>query len=510
MNKSELLAKHVIEELLKVGTTEFILCPGSRNSALVDALLQMDHIKNHFWFEERSGAFFALGRARESQRPVAIITTSGTAAAELLPAAMEAFYNHSPLVLITADRPRRFRGSGAPQAAEQLGLFGHYAPLSLDIAEGETYSLEGWDRYAPLHLNVCLEDPVTGKPAPEAGVTSQKLSLESFLDTVKHPMVVVSAISEARKAPVRDFLLSYQAPVFLESVSGLREDKRLRHLQIARSEKLWGVAARAGHPIDGVLRIGGVPTIRLWRDLEDRIGEVAVCCVSDATFSGLSFGETPTSFEHAFSGELKKRPHSKTSGTWLAEDREFDEKLEKLFLEEPLAEASLIHQLSKVIPEKSHVYLGNSLPIREWDLAATKEDRQYRVTASRGMSGIDGQIATFLGLSRRNSDNWAILGDLTTLYDMAGPWILQQMADFTATIVVVNNSGGQLFARLFPHKEYVHAHDLTFKPLADMWTMHYEKWETIPKEIKPHKSRLIELVPDNASSQRFWKKLNQM
>src|SRR5262249_51804584 len=110
--------------------------------------------------EERSAAFFALGRSKITHQPVAIITTSGTAAGELLPATMEAYYTGIPLVLLTADRPRSYRGTNAPQCAEQVGLFGQYAVFEQDLAENEECNLQGWKQNGAAHLNVCLDEPL--------------------------------------------------------------------------------------------------------------------------------------------------------------------------------------------------------------------------------------------------------------------------------------------------------------------------------------------------------------
>src|ERR1700722_12018383 len=129
------LAKQVLEEIISQGVYEFCLCPGARNAPLIYPLVQSSQVRIYYWPEERSAAFFALGRIKATGRPVAVVTTSGTAAAEILPAAMEAYYTGLPLVLLTADRPRRFRGTGAPQAAEQVGLFSCYAHEMQDLAE---------------------------------------------------------------------------------------------------------------------------------------------------------------------------------------------------------------------------------------------------------------------------------------------------------------------------------------------------------------------------------------
>ena len=138
-------ARKVIERVRGLGVVDFCVCGGSRNAPLIAALGT-----GYTFVDERSAAFFALGRAKRDGRPVAVITTSGTAAAELLPAAVEAFYSGVPLILITADRPARFRGSGAPQSIEQVGLFGVYA----------TADIERWNRRVPLHINVEFDEPL--------------------------------------------------------------------------------------------------------------------------------------------------------------------------------------------------------------------------------------------------------------------------------------------------------------------------------------------------------------
>ncbi len=139
-------ARSVIERVRNAGVSDFCVCGGSRNAPLI-AVLGTDV---YAFTDERSAAFFALGRAKRDGKPVAVVTTSGTAAAELLPATIEAYYSGVPLVLITADRPARFRGTGAPQSIEQVGLFGPYASTDVDH----------WNRRAPLHVNVEFDEPL--------------------------------------------------------------------------------------------------------------------------------------------------------------------------------------------------------------------------------------------------------------------------------------------------------------------------------------------------------------
>ena len=155
-------ARRVIALARELGVENFCVCGGSRNAPLIAGLavgswpLAEDVSANrqqptvNSFIDERSAAFFALGRAKLTGRPVAVITTSGTAVAEMLPAAIEAHYSGLPLVLITADRPARYRGTGAPQAIEQQSIFGVYASRDADR----------WTRVGPLHINIEFDEPL--------------------------------------------------------------------------------------------------------------------------------------------------------------------------------------------------------------------------------------------------------------------------------------------------------------------------------------------------------------
>ncbi|MEI6415395.1 MAG: thiamine pyrophosphate-binding protein, partial [Pseudomonadota bacterium] len=157
MNKA--LARLTLDGLHRAGVRELCVCPGARNAPWIQSLAEPPCPFAVTWFfEERAAAFFALGRIRATGRPVAVLTTSGTAAGELLPATMEAYYAGLSLVLMTADRPRRFRGSGAPQTAEQPGLFGIYCRHGVDLATGDVWDPGGFNNAGPVHVNVCFED----------------------------------------------------------------------------------------------------------------------------------------------------------------------------------------------------------------------------------------------------------------------------------------------------------------------------------------------------------------
>ena len=143
-------ASRLIAEVREAGAREFCVCAGSRNAPLLAVLGELADVRLFSFVDERSAAFFAIGRVKLHGQPVGVVTTSGTAVAEMLPAAIEAYYSGVPLILISADRPARFRGTGAPQSIEQVGIFGVYAETSL----------ESWTRTRPLHLNVEFDEPL--------------------------------------------------------------------------------------------------------------------------------------------------------------------------------------------------------------------------------------------------------------------------------------------------------------------------------------------------------------
>jgi len=519
---NETIARSVLQAAINCGVKEIIFCSGARNVPFLDILHFEHKVKVIHCPEERSAAFYALGRSRQTKSPVAVIVTSGTAAGELYPAAMESYYLQVPLLLITADRPSVFRGSGAPQAAEQFNLYGKYARFFKEI-EGEecVVDLSHWDKKGVAHLNVCLDEPKKNHLAPHRPLTYlpkeevsepliQENSLEVldlFLQNIHYPLVIVSALDPASHRDVVSFLSRLQAPLLLEGVSGIREHPDLQDLRVRNIDRIFESASHFGYPIDGVLRIGGVPTARVWRDLEYLQQRIAVHSISDHSFSGLSWNREE--LPYPVKATLRCYVPSRTFFTyaleqWLQDERGFSTRLHQLFAKYPGAEPSLVHELSKIIPDKSHVYLGNSLPIREWDMAAASQDKHLTMTASRGLCGIDGQVSTFLGLSRQFCENWAILGDLTMIYDMAGFWVVPQMNVEQLTIVVINNGGGKIFERMFPHKEMLNTHQISFEGLSKMWNFDYVHWTSIPSGHRSSRRQLIEIVPDPQQTAQFW------
>lgn len=303
--------------------------------------------------------------------------------------------------------------------------------------------------------------------------------------SLRKPLVIVGGLASHQRDRVRDVLFEMNAPVYAEALSGLREDAELP--LITSGERM---IARGG--FDGVIRIGNVPTLRFWRDLETL--DLPVVHYSDLPFAGLTRGEVrPLSALTA--------THIDRDEDFFARDREAALRFAAILDEEPASELALFRALSRELPHAARIYLGNSLPIREWDLAATRAPRGFEYEANRGANGIDGQLSTFFGWCARDRTNICILGDLTTIYDLGAPWVVPQL-DATFRIVIMNNGGGRIFGRVaslraldpsLRERMIENAHGVRFEHWAKMWNLD-----------------VTELVPDAEASQRAWRRYDEL
>lgn len=483
------VAQNILQSLRAIGAHDLILCAGARNAPFVTLLSEASPFRVYTFFDERSAAFFAIGRMQSLGRPVAVITTSGTAAAELLPATIEAQHQGLPLVLVTADRPRRYRGVGAPQSINQIGLYSHYVEKTWDI-EGDPPQALLWSRRRPVHVNVCFEQPLLdGEAAPwgespplVAATVPPETAVNADLNHYQTPLVVVGGLPLAERAAVVKILSEWQRPVYLEAPSGLRGHPELQPLEI-----LGGEASLARLSYDAVIRIGSVPTLRLWRDLEN--SSVPVVHFSHLPWAGLPRAPRVWSLAHL-------RPQNFRAWSDNREDREIAHAQSAHLAQFPLSEPSWFSWLSQQIPRDARIFIGNSLPIREWDSVATR-DARHEIFANRGVNGIDGLVSTFLGLAQEHKSNWCILGDLSALYDLNGLWAARVLTVKDLNIVVINNGGGKIFTRMFHNPLFENQHTLGFGAWATMWNWDYLRLEK-PQDLAPaHRPRVIEIVPED-------------
>ncbi len=496
------LALAVIQECERAGVTEYCLCAGSRNSELVRMALASGAKCWHF-FEERSAAFFALGRVRVTGGPVAVMTTSGTAAVEVFPALVEAHYQGLPLLAVTADRPSSYRFSGAPQAINQERLYGEYPEVSADVSSAEEAldCLWGWTQEGPAHLNVCLEEPKRELAKYAAAETKHDFRLTSGksaqIKAVGADLILLGELLPQEQAQVRLLLENWQGPVWAEAASGLRPWLGARLVR-------GGEGTLRHLPVHSVLRLGGVPSCRFWRDLEGK-PEVKVVSVSRSRFPGLAREAKCLDWS-----EIALEP-SETE----FQDLSVIDVIDRF----PQSECGYFRDLSERIPEDAALFLGNSLAIRQWNLAAVPCGAEQRCHVMRGANGIDGNLSFYYGTAAQAEEAWAVVGDLTALYDLAAPWILRQLPAARRRIVVMNNGGGMIFRRLpslqglEPAAQGVieNAHELRFKHWAAQWGMDYCLITAISDwpETLPAGDVVIEILPDAEQSEAFWAALAQ-
>ncbi|MEP4076654.1 thiamine pyrophosphate-binding protein [Haloferula sp.] len=506
-----------IRSCLEQGIREFVVCGGARNAALVEALVAAEtagHVTLRRHFEERGAGFFALGRTISNGEPCAVVTTSGTAVAELLPAMIEAHYQGRPLVALTADRPAKYRGSGAPQAINQVGIFGEHAG-SGDLAS--------WDHRSPWHFNVELEEEfelgeierfmtetvMPRKPEwPRLAVSGLARWLKD--DLYRGLVLMIGGLEEEDREEVFHFALDLGVPVVAEATSGLRE--ALAGLVLPDADRTL-----KAEPPGKVLRLGAVPSGRFWRDLE-KLPETDVWNVCRSGHAGLAREshtiEGPIGRVVRALGEIESADDALD---YLPACSRRAAEIDELIEAHPDSEPGLVRTISHYAALGSGVFLGNSLPIREWNLFAQRDRAVPEVNANRGVNGIDGQISTWLGASAAKEDAWCVIGDLTALYDLAAPAMLGQVVTKGRVLVVINNGGGAIFGRV-PRMKAMgprgtelmkNPHEVTLEGWAAMWGMSYVKISTVDDfDALEAGDRMlvVEVIPSVKETENFWQK----
>jgi 2-succinyl-5-enolpyruvyl-6-hydroxy-3-cyclohexene-1-carboxylate synthase len=513
-------ALEVVKSCLKAGVGEFVVCAGARNAALLEALARAEaaglvRVWRHF--EERSAGFFALGRTMETAQPCAVITTSGTAVAELLPAVIEAHYQGRPLVAITADRPAAFRGTGAPQTIEQPGIFGNHAWQG---------TFADWDGNQPLHLNVEFEEAFeagdenfAGEALGEFKPVKERLNVAALArwlreEHYKGIVVLVGGLEPDEREDVFHFCQDLGAPVVAEATSGLRE--ALQSLAIHDADRVL-----KSRPPGKILRLGEVPSGRFWRDLEE-LPQVSVWSVCRnglpglARESGVVRGELERVIQALGPIEL-----ADDALDYLAGAGSRAVKIDELLEIYPDSEPALLRTLSNYASIGGGLFLGNSMPIREWNQFSQWLRPVPSVRANRGANGIDGQVSTWLGWSADVSETWAVVGDLTALYDLAAPFVLEQIHCQGRVLAVINNGGGKIFERL-PRLQSMSPRAVEWMTnpqtadlsgFATLWGMKHLRIRTVDDFDQfeaGEKTLLLEIVPDAAQTTAFWAAWDRM
>ena len=482
----------VVEELVRGGVRAAVICPGSRSTPMALALQAEPRIRTWIHLDERAGAFFALGMARATGRPAAILATSGTAVVEFAPAVVEARYGRVPLVLLTADRPPELQGIGAPQTIDQVELYGRaakfYAELPVPDAspdsEAETRStvaravdVAAAAPAGPVQLNLPYREPLLPqgrlRSAEEAEETElagrhpdpvsvDPGSLESLVHAVRasaRPLIVCGPLDRPGLAPaVADLSLTLGAPVVADVLANIRNGPGTRGHVVAHHDALLRIAhvVQARQP-DLVLRFGGTPTSKALAQALER-WSAPQRLVDDGGGWNRPDGPSitrvdadPVAYAAAaatiVAGESSADPAWREA--WLAADRAAAAALDEWFsrLDEPF-EGAVARALTSAVPAGTLVLAGSSMPVRDVDAFLPASARELRVIGNRGANGIDGLLSTTLGAAAvQDRPVVGVVGDIAFLHDLTALAAGTRLR-LDATVVLVDNDGGGIFSFL--------------------------------------------------------------
>ncbi len=456
---AQVFSAHLLATLLAGGVEHIYLAPGSRSQSLAiaaDQLARAGRVKLHVRIDERVMAFTALGTALASHKPVVVITTSGTAVANLHPAALEAHHAGVPLLLLTSDRPEELRGVGANQTTDQVGLFGPAIKHVFDVdapsdEEDQTSRAENLGRAAlelianqpgPIQLNLAFREPLSSLTPDAAGVFVELAEpvMDQQVDFAvlpAEPKTVVVAGAGAGEAAV-ELAESFGWPIFAEPSSGSRYGANA----IANYRRLLENEHELAAEIERVI-VFGKPTLsrKVTAMFFNQSIEVVVVRSKSHGHFDVAHRASQIVVEISVSDEVD----FEWLNSWRKVDTEF-----QLEVSSELSRENIVRKIYEATTDGDCLVLGASRMIRVADEFAPV--KPLAIFSNRGLAGIDGTISTATGvaLAYSNDDGFtrALIGDLTALHDVGGLAVDQQDGELNLQIVVVNDGGGSIFEGL--------------------------------------------------------------
>jgi 2-succinyl-5-enolpyruvyl-6-hydroxy-3-cyclohexene-1-carboxylate synthase len=438
------LARAVVTALIEAGVTEIVVAPGSRNAPLSFASYDAAAaglVRLHTRIDERTAGFLALGLTKNGNR-AAVICTSGTGVANLHPAVLEAAHAGLPLVVVTADRPARLRGTNANQTTDQVGVFGPLVPTQDAAGELELGLVR------PVHVNVPLDEPLLPESRWDLDVTpggAPVVATSLVMVTIDPgPRTVVVAGDDAGPS-ARQLAEAANWPLLAEPSSGARTGANaLRTYRLLLTGEL-------GARVERVV-VCGHPTLS--RPVSRLLARDDVQVIDTPTLGAWNERPFPVD-ERLISVPYAQQPDDPAwLEEWHAADASVGRQLDALLAAEPdLTPHEVAGAVARALPAGGLLVVGASSPIRDLDLMVPRYEvgARRKVIANRGLSGIDGTVSTAVGAALARADSTraiALMGDVTFLHDANGLVIGPDEPVPDLTIVVVNDDGGSIFAML--------------------------------------------------------------
>jgi 2-succinyl-5-enolpyruvyl-6-hydroxy-3-cyclohexene-1-carboxylate synthase len=491
-----LLLRALVDELARCGMEHACTSPGSRNAPISLSLANEPRLRCHSHIDERCAGFFALGLAKASGKPVAVACTSGTAVAELLPAAIEAREARVPLLLLTADRPSELRDVGAGQAIDQLKIFGSAAKWFVEVelpaaddarlrwmrslaCRAYWTALEG--RPGVVHLNMPLREPLVSDEPLRADATgrphrlpyvSRRLSpalggggdaeidrLEEIVGKARRGVLIAgreergpwgSSFAQA----AADFCAAAGWPLLADPMSGARRGAAaIAHYDALLRDEVF----LQRHQPDLVIRAGDLPVskpLRSWLAGMPEIPQIALdpegAWQDPAGVLGESIAAAPASaLEQLRSAVLEGSRAQEWLMRWRGEDERAGEAIRATLAAE-LSEPAIASELGVLLPKQATLFVASSMPVREIETFWPVRDDPPRVLCNRGANGIDGTVSCAFGAAAAAAGRpdggpvVLLIGDVALAHDIGG-LIAASRLDLALTIVLIDNGGGGIF-----------------------------------------------------------------
>lgn len=525
----------VIDELVGRGVREVVVSPGSRSTPLALILADRNDVRLYLDIDERSAGFLALGLAKAGRRPVGLLCTSGTAAANYYPAIVEAFFARVPLIVLTADRPHELQDTGAPQTIRQSRMYGRHVKAFSEIEIPE----EGGDllRYTqasvartveaairrprgPVHLNFPFREPLvpakpSGRPASAQFSIHEGISrlsdceLERIAATCRRTRCGIIICGETESNDFYEALVTLSRrlgyPILADPLAQLRRGQAERRTLIDGYDLFLRDprTARLLRP-DLMLRFGAFPVskaLHLWTKVQ-HVPQLVV----DGGFGWIDPEASATEMiycdERDFCVRLAALVPHEADGAWIRRWRRANDIVAAVVDGVPdeaqFGEAQAFAELMHGIPTDATLFVGNSMPIREVDTFLTIGPGKLRIFANRGASGIDGVVSTAVGVALRRPGTVLVIGDLSFFHDMNG-LLAAKLHHAELTIVLINNNGGGIFSFLPQAADPEHfetlfgtPHGLDFSHVARLYGADYRKAEA-PGELTTRLRRASKL-----------------
>jgi len=562
----------IIEELIRSGVDYFCISPGSRSAPLAAAVGQNQHARHIVCFDERGAAFHALGYGRATGKPAALICTSGTAAANYLPAVIEASVDRIPMILLTADRPPELRKTGANQTIDQINLYGKYLNWEFDLpcpdekippqvvltTIDQTVFRSRRMPGGPVHINCMFREPLApinepirddylqpisdweGKTDPLTKYEFPNLKPESLvikemsdiIDHSKKGIVLAGKLfSNYQAEAVLQLAQKINWPIFPDINSGLRFQLSKKNIipfydQMLLVERLWEKFAP-----DTIIQFGNrIVSKRVVQFIEQAKPKNFVQ-VMDHPSRHDPTHRVSLRIEagiETFCQSLLNEIQSKTRTPWLDSLIESSNVVDSVLNgyvhpDQKVSEISAARIVSQLIPEKGALFLASSMPVRDMDMFASSNGAMIPVAANRGASGIDGTLASSTGFAvGHNLPVTCILGDLAMIHDLNSLSILRSVKQ-PLIIIIINNNGSGIFSFL-PIAEFDNIfekffgtpHQLTFEKAAEMFGIDYcnplinkELQDAYQEALMNGECSIIEVKTDRKENFDFHQKIQE-